>query len=82
MTQCYFDFEFHRGAKMSLPKLPACFKEPSKTLKLEAEMSHPFQEVANQAYNYLHSPGQETYNRIEVKYGKTYLVVAKLKDRG
>jgi hypothetical protein len=64
---------------MSLPKLPACFKKPSKTLKLEAHIETNFTEVADQTYGYLHS--QATYNRIEVKYGKTYLVVAKLKDK-
>lgn len=61
------------------PKLPACFKEPSKTLKLEAIDGVTFKEVADAAASYLWS--QEMYTRIEVKYGTTYLVVAKLKEK-
>ena len=61
------------------PKLPSCFKEPSKTLKLDSVEGYDIGQIATDACNYLWD--QSIYNRIEVKVGKTYLVVAKLKEK-
>jgi hypothetical protein len=72
--------EFNKDRKMEQMRLPEIFKTPgSSTLKVETNPKvATIGEAAAKALDYLWS--QEQYTRIEVRYGKTYLVVAKLKD--
>lgn len=66
---------------MKLPKLEEKFIVPkqSKTLKLQPRHEQSLGSLVESAEEHLWS--QEEFNRIEFRYNKTYVVVAKLKDR-
>jgi hypothetical protein len=61
------------------PPIPSVFESPGKTLKLTTKSNVKAEEAFIHALTYLNS--QTAYNRIEFRVGKTYCVVAKLKEK-
>lgn len=60
-------------------QLPLGFKVPGpKTLKPEADQSKPLGILITDLQQWLNS--QDQYTKVEFKYGRNYIVVAKLKD--
>lgn len=70
--------DYHRCKP--IPQIPLSFHTPcqNKTLKLKPKSGSPLEVLVSDAYKYLWN--QTEYNRIEFKYNKSYIVVAKLKD--
>lgn len=60
-------------------QLPLGFKVPGpKTLKPEADSSKPLGSLVENAQAWLNA--QDQYTKMEFKYGRNYIVIAKLKD--
>ena len=60
---------------------PKCVTNaPSRTFKAKVAKGTVIDEAVNQLYDWLNDPLQTEYNRVEFKFNKTYIVLAKLKE--
>lgn len=64
--------------QLPLP-LPPILQKKKKTMKTEADSNAPLKDVCYSTWEWLY--GQDQYNRIEVKWGRTYIVMAKLGEK-
>ena len=63
---------------MEIPNLNKVFQESSKTKKVTVKDGILMLDAITHAHSWLLA--QEEYNRIEFKFGKCYIVLAKLKE--